>query len=125
MKKTAKPKSPPPSAKGRRAKKGRIARSQELVQWASIFIGMSMLQRTVSSGVKFLNDEMNQAQALMSKPDQHTALLFMTSSVEKSFMIVLPLTLLFMALSVVGHFAQVRFVLSSSRSSRLSRRSIR
>jgi flagellar biosynthesis protein FlhB len=112
--KDGKTEKPTAKRKSEARKEGRIARSQELVQWVAIFIGMTMLERTVNSGAKFLQEEMNKSADLMAHPDIHTDISFMASSVGKAFMIVMPLTLLFMVISVIGHLAQVRFVLTFS-----------
>lgn len=91
---------------------GQIARSQDLVSWGALLIGISILQSTVGKAATFLVKEMNELSNLIAKPELETAMGFMASSVTQAMVIVAPLALVWMGIGVAGHFLQVRFVLA-------------
>jgi flagellar biosynthetic protein FlhB len=111
--KDAKTEDPTAKRKGDARKDGQIPRSPELVSWTAILFGFTMVERTMKKGSNFLHRELNEMAALISKPDEHKALMFMVHSIEESFILIMPLALTFMVLGVVGHLAQVRLVFST------------
>jgi flagellar biosynthesis protein FlhB len=108
--KDGKTEKPTPKKLKEARKEGQIARSPELISWISLLLGVTALQSMVNRSAKFMTGEMTQASNLMAHPDQNQALAFMGSSIGKGLMTVLPLTLTFMAIAVVGHLAELRFV---------------
>lgn len=104
---------PTDKRKSEARKDGQIPRSAELVSWTSIFIGFSALQAVTTKAGHFLESEMVSMAALIAKPDVGKSVAFMVKSIEQSFLLVAPLTLTFLALGIIGHVAQVRFLLTT------------
>jgi flagellar biosynthetic protein FlhB len=111
--KESKTEEPTAKKKGEARQEGNIPRSQELVSWVTILFGFVMVEYTVKRGTDFLHREMNKMADLIGAPDEKKALGFMVSSIADSFMLIAPLALAFMVMGIIGHLAQVRFVLST------------
>lgn len=92
---------------------GRIPRSQELVAWATILAGVMVIRSTVSRASDMLHGMMNRMGELIAKPDAGTAIHYMTSSIVDGFVVIAPLMGMFTVLAIIGHLAQVRFVLAT------------
>ncbi len=91
---------------------GRIARSADLVAWTALLAGFTVVQSTVVRGGRLLQQLMNDTTSLIAQPDQGTAIKFLATSMESALRVIAPLIVTFVVLGVLGHFAQVRFVLA-------------
>jgi flagellar biosynthetic protein FlhB len=111
--KESKTEDPTAKKKAEARQEGNIPRSQELVSWVAILLGFVMIEYTVRRGTDFLHREMNKMADLIGAPDEKKALDFMVSSIADSFVLIAPLVLAFLVISVIGHLAQVRLVLST------------
>jgi len=103
---------PTPKRMSEARKEGQIAKSPELVSWIAVFLGISVVKSTAVKGGRFLKDLMDQMGVLIADPEQAQALAFMTNSITGAFKIIAPLTITFAVIGIIGHLAQVRFVLA-------------
>jgi flagellar biosynthesis protein FlhB len=91
---------------------GQIARSQELPGWIAMLVGLTLLQMTIGNGASMLESAMIDVGNIIEDPDQGKAFEFMKAMVTDGFMLVLPFAAAFAGLAIVGHVAQVRFVIA-------------
>jgi len=104
---------PTPKRAAEARKKGNIPKSAELVSWIAIYAGASVIRSTTVKGGRFLQQLMGEAGELMAAPDQIRAMKFMTGSITGAFKLIVPLAITFAVIGIIGHLAQVRFVLAT------------
>lgn len=104
----------PTDKKKREARKeGQIARSQDLVAWTSILAVVFILETTVKRSSKFLSETMSKLGEEVADPDINTALDFAATSIKDALLAIAPLIAAMVVLAIIGHMAQVRFVLAT------------
>lgn len=91
---------------------GRIAKSQDLAAWASIFIGVTTIQSAVVKSGRALEKMMGNMSALISDPDVGKSLTYLKESIFDGFLAIAPLMGFMVALAIIGNVTQVRFVLA-------------
>ena len=101
---------PTDKRKAEAREQGNIAKSQDLVSWTALFVGLNVLQSTLTKGAHYLESLMNQVGVLIADPDEKKALHFMVTSIEGAMMVVAPLALTYLAVAMALHVFQVRFV---------------
>lgn len=91
---------------------GRIARSQDLVAWVAIFASLTLVQKTAVKLARVVNTSLIGMGEIIEKPDVNAAMQFMTHTLREGFMAAIPLIGGFTVLAILGHLAQVRFVIA-------------
>ena len=108
--KESKTEKPTPQRLQEARSQGQIARSQDLVAWASIFATFSILQMSVGRAASFLQKSVDEMAKLIEKPDVATAMAFAGKSVKDGFIAIAPLMIAFMVLVIIGHLLQVKII---------------
>jgi flagellar biosynthetic protein FlhB len=90
-------------------REGQVARSPDLLAWASVLVGTVLVQRTVASGGRLLGQLMTQAGEQMARPDPQAALRLFGQGVAGAALVVAPAVVGLMVLGVAGNLAQVGF----------------
>ena len=104
-----------PTAKRRREARrdGRIARSQDLVAWLSLFAGATALSLTVRSAGNSLRDLMQRIEQVAAHPDQGAMISLLGAGFKGALLALAPLGGVLIAVGVVGNLAQVGFAPSA------------
>jgi flagellar biosynthetic protein FlhB len=103
-----------PTAKKKRdaRRKGQIARSTDLVTWAQMYAVAVVLPGAVGRAGGALRDVTTRMGHLIARPDQDQALNLLVHGTTQTMFAVLPLSLVLVAVGLVGHLAQTGLLLS-------------
>jgi flagellar biosynthetic protein FlhB len=96
-------------------KKGQMAKSQDLVAWGVFLIGIMGLEAYFGRSAKFTSDHLLTAFQIAAKPDQGRSIDFFAETISGGIMNVLPLTLMFMGLSIIGYLLQSRMKMATKK----------
>ncbi len=94
-------------------KQGNVAKSQDLVAWFTILLGVFILKMTAVKTVTYMQNVTVQMTEVMKTPDQGAVLKFFIDTLAGSVPIIAPLALAFMVIGTIGHVSQVKFNLAT------------
>jgi flagellar biosynthetic protein FlhB len=106
---------PTPKRKKEARKKGQVARSPELVAWATLLLASVLVQTTIKLASEHLRELFTEVSASIQNPTPQRALEVLGNGLSSVLTIITPLALGFAALAIVGNLAQVGIYASFSR----------
>src|SRR5581483_5057916 len=106
---------PTPKRKREARKKGQVARSPELVAWATLLLASVLVQTTIRLGAEHLRELFTEVTASIQNPTPRRALEVLADGLSSVLSIIAPLALGFAALAIVGNLAQVGIYASFQR----------
>src|SRR5690349_23766009 len=106
---------PTPKRKKDARKKGQVARSPELVAWATLLLASVLVQTTIKLGSEHLRELFTEVSASIQNPTPQRALEVLGNGLGSVLTIITPLALGFAGLAIVGNLAQVGIYASFSR----------
>ncbi|MCU1374444.1 MAG: type secretion protein [Actinomycetia bacterium] len=103
-----------PTAKKKRdsRRKGQVARSQDLVTWAQMYTVAMVLPGAIGGAGGALRDVTTRMGHLIVRPDQDQALNLLSHGMTQTMLAVMPLSLILLAVGLVGHLGQTGLLMS-------------
>jgi flagellar biosynthetic protein FlhB len=103
---------PTPKKKRDARKKGQIAKSNELVLWSQMLGVSIVLPSSIGAAGGALRDITIRMGHLIERPDRDQALTLLSSGMLQTMLAVMPVSLVVLAIGLVGHLGQTGLLLS-------------